>query len=147
AVGGGGSPSPAAVVTDSPADAPATSPFDLGSPLPSSSPAVAEGPAGTWTVLADGPLTDFDARFDPNGTRLAIWTADPGDASIGPLRLCALDPATGTIDPTAQPLSAPGVVALRGFSIDAGRLGWVTPQGQNGPPSRVQVLAWKSDQF
>lgn len=146
-VGGGGSPSPAAVVTDSPSDAPATSPFDLGSPLPSSSPAVAEGPAGTWTVLADGPLTDFDARFDPKGTRLAIWTADPGDNSIGPLRLLVLDPATGTIDPTAQPLSAPGVVALRGFSIDAGRLGWVTPPGQNGQPSSVQVLAWKGDQF
>jgi hypothetical protein len=108
---------------------------------------VADGPAGTILTLADGPLTAFDARFDPTGTRLAVWTADPGDATLGPLRLVLLDPGAGAIDPTVQPLAAPGVIALRGFSMEAGRLGWVTPPGQNGQLSSVQVLAWKDDDF
>ena len=41
----------------------------------------------------------------------------------------------------------PSVRALRGFSIDEGRLAWVTPPGQNGNQSSVQVLAWSNDDF
>ncbi|HXI45718.1 MAG TPA: hypothetical protein VNH13_05415, partial [Candidatus Acidoferrales bacterium] len=117
-----------------------------GSEAPSLAP-VAAGPAGTPTELAPSPLVDFDAHFDPTGTRLAVWVGDPVDATIGRLRLLVLDPVTGAIDTAVDPLGAPGVVALRGFSIENGRLGWVSPPGQDGEPSSVQVLAWDGDAF
>ena len=98
-------------------------------------------------MLAEGPLPDFEARFDPTGTRLAVWTANPSDTSLGLLWLVLLDPAAGAPIGTPQPLAAGGVVAQRGFSIEDGRLGWVTPPGQNSQPSSVQVLAWKGDDF
>ena len=93
-------------------------------------------------VLADGPIADFDAWFDPTGTRLALWVADPVDPSVGTLRLVVLDPETLQVDTTTDPL--PGVAALRGVSISNGRLAWVTPPGQDGQGSHVQVLAWKA---
>jgi hypothetical protein len=57
----------------------------------------------------------------------------------------ALDPVTGAINPALDPL--PAATALRGFSIDAGRLAWVTPPGQDGESSHVQVMAWTGDEF
>ncbi|MBI3750850.1 MAG: zf-HC2 domain-containing protein [Chloroflexi bacterium] len=118
----------------------------LGSPEPSEA-VSAHGPAGTPMTLADAPVADFDLHFDPTGTRLAIWTADPDDPKIGPLWLVILDPVLGGPVPMAQPLQAPGVVATRGFSIQEGRLGWVTPTGQDGQPSSVHVLGWSGDEF
>lgn len=105
------------------------------------------GPAGTPQVLfeADTPIVDFDARFDPTGTRLAVWIADPNDPTLGRLQLFVIDPATGLLDTTVAPL--PGVPALRGFSIEHNRLAWVTPEGQNGEGSRISVLAWRGDLF
>ena len=44
-------------------------------------------------------------------------------------------------------LLLPATTALRGFSIDEGRLGWVTPPGQDGAASHVHVLAWTGDEF
>jgi hypothetical protein len=90
-------------------------------------------------------VSDFDAQFDPHGTRLAVWIADPADPSVGTLRLIVLDPAAGGVDTALQPLAP--TEALRGFSIDEGRLGWVTPPGQDGKPTSVRVLAWLGDQF
>jgi hypothetical protein len=113
---------------------------------PGASPAApAIGPAGTPTDLAAGPITAFDTRFDPNGTRLAVWVADTVDPSVGKLRLLVLDHATGQIDATKNPL--PEVLALKGISMDEGRLAWVTPPGQDGNQSTVQVLAWSGDDF
>ena len=40
-----------------------------------------------------------------------------------------------------------GIRALKGVSIDTGRLAWVTPPGQDGNQSTVQVLAWANDDF
>jgi hypothetical protein len=108
---------------------------------------LAVGPAGTPWLLADGPLGDFEARFDPTGTRLAVWTANVTDTTLGPLWLVVLDPVAGAPNETVQPLPAGGIVALRGFSIEEGRLGWVTPPGQDAQPSSVQVLAWQGDDF
>jgi hypothetical protein len=31
--------------------------------------------------------------------------------------------------------------------MDQGRLAWVTPPGQDGNQSTVQVLAWSNDEF
>lgn len=103
------------------------------------------GPAGHGVPLTDVPVPDFDAWFDPTGTRLAIWIEDPSDPKVGTLRLIVPDPITGAVDPAHDPL--PGVAALRGISINAGRLAWVTPPGQDGEGSHVQILAWSGDDF
>jgi len=116
------------------------------SPNPSA-PTIAVGPAGTPIVLAEGPLGDFRAAFDPTGRKLAVWTQDPDDNQIGPLWLVVLDPLAGATRTIDQPLESPGTVALRGFSLKEGRLGWVTPPGQDGQPSSVRVLGWNGDDF
>ena len=103
------------------------------------------GPAGHPVTIAEGPAVAFDTWFDPTGLRLAIWIADPTDATVGNLRLIVLDPHTLQIDPSSDPL--PGVAALRGVSMDKGRLAWVTPPGQDGEGSHVQVLGWHGRSF
>ncbi len=103
------------------------------------------GPAGNPVTLAEGPAVDFDAWFDPGGDRLAFWLADPSAPEVGTLRMIVLDPVTREIDPTSDPL--PGVAALRGVSINGGRLAWVTPPGQDGEGSHVQVLGWNGREF
>jgi hypothetical protein len=95
------------------------------------------------TVVADGPISEFDARWDETGTWLAVWIADPTDATIGRLTLLHLDPATGQLE---RPHGAPqDVTALPGFSIEDKRLAWATPPGQGGDGSRVQIVAWTND--
>jgi hypothetical protein len=100
-------------------------------------------------VLADGDIGSFQARFDPTATRLALWTTDPTNAptpGVGLLRLILVDPATASVQ-TISPDPLPGVPALADFSIDAGRLAWVTPPGQDGEGSLVRILAWSGDSF
>jgi hypothetical protein len=131
--------------------APAGAPGPVGSPGASAGapraapPGPSVGPAGTPVDLVDGPLSAFDARFDPTGIRLAVWVADSSDPMVGTLRLVVLDQAHGRIAQNLTPL--PSVAALRGFSIGEGRLAWVTPPGQNGNQSVVQVLAWSADSY
>lgn len=120
---------------------------DPATPVPSDDivPTLGPGPVGAPVVLLDGPIGDLEVRFDPTGTRLAIWTADPADPATGTLRLLVIDPATGLVDPAIAPLA--GVPARRGFSLDAGRLAWVTPPGQDGQGSHLEVLGWSLDAF
>ncbi|HEX8025145.1 MAG TPA: hypothetical protein VF484_02965 [Candidatus Limnocylindrales bacterium] len=134
-----------------PSDSPTTSPTDAPptSPEASTTPATV-GPAGTPIELAPGPIaagpiTAFEARFDPTGTRLAVWVADPADpqGSVGTLTLIVLDRGHGKVDGGPSPLQS--VRALKGVSIDDGRLAWVSPPGQDGNQSTVQVLAWSAD--
>jgi hypothetical protein len=95
-------------------------------------------------IVVAGPITDFDARWDDTGSWLGIWIADPIDPTIGRLSLLRFDPATGLLD---RPAGAPqDVTALPGFSIELGRLAWVTPPGQSGEGSRIQIAAWTSDE-
>ncbi|HEX5240348.1 MAG TPA: zf-HC2 domain-containing protein [Candidatus Limnocylindrales bacterium] len=119
-------------------------PSDAASAQPET-PAV--GPAGTSVTLATTGVSAFDARFDPDGTKLAIWVADGSDSTVGRLWLDLLDPVLGAIRTGAQPLPSPGVPALHGFSLLSGRLGWVTPAGQDGQLSSVHILAWSGDDF
>ena len=64
---------------------------------------------------------------------------------MGRLHLLVLDAESGAIDPELNPL--PGTPAYARFSIDRGRLAWVTPSGQDGNESAVQVLGWSKDDF
>ncbi|MEO8207885.1 MAG: hypothetical protein ABI598_02525 [Chloroflexota bacterium] len=121
-----------------PSGVPGSEPVD-----PSAVPLV--GPAGHPVTLAEGPGADFDAWFDPSGSRLATWVADPADPGLGLLRLIVLSSDPWGIDTDLDPL--PGVTALRGVSINAGRLAWVTPPGQDGEGSHVQVLGWRARSF
>jgi hypothetical protein len=113
-----------------------------GSPTSS---ALSIGPAGTPQRLVDGPVGLFQAMFNEDGSRMAFWVADGTDVTVGHLRLVVLDPAAGRIDPSLDPL--PDTPALPGFSLETGRLAWVTPPGQNGQESSVRVLAWSHDAF
>ncbi len=99
---------------------------------------------GAASIVADGPLSEFDVRWDETGTWLAVWVADTTDPTIGRLSLFHLDPTTGKLD---RPDGAPQhVTALPGFSISDNRLAWATPPGQGGDGSRVQIVAWTNDE-
>ena len=103
------------------------------------------GPKGPVVPIVDGDTAAFKSKFDPTGTRLAVWVGEQLDASVGRLHLIVLDPETGAIDSQPSPLA--GVPALRRFSVDTGRVAWVTPSGQDGQESAVQVLGWSKDDF
>ena len=99
---------------------------------------------GAASVVADGPLSEFDVRWDETGSWLAVWVADTTDPTIGRLSLFHLDPTTGKLD---RPDGAPQhVTALPGFSISDNRLAWATPPGQGGDGSRVQIVAWNDNE-
>jgi hypothetical protein len=139
------SPDPGASAGSTATPVPTSTPAGSIDPLATEVPPPPPGPAGSPVVLVEGPVSDFDIRFDASGTRLAVWIRDPENADVGTLRLIVIDPTTGAIDPAVDPL--PAASALRGFSIDAGRLAWVTPPGQDGEASHVHVLAWTQDEF
>jgi hypothetical protein len=102
------------------------------------------GPVGRPTTLVPGPKATFEAAFDPEGARLAIWVSEDAEEEIGRLTLLVLDPATGKVA-NRSPLE--GAAALRRFTLERSRLAWVTPRGQDGHESLVQVLGWKGDDF
>jgi hypothetical protein len=124
-----------------PSVGPSESAAGLPTDLPSdASPVPGDGALMEPQVVAEGPIAEFDARWDDTGTWLATWLADPVDPLIGRLSLLHIDPTTGLVD---RPLGAPqDVPALPGFSMGAGRLAWATPPGQGGEPSRIQIIAW-----
>jgi hypothetical protein len=91
-------------------------------------------------VVATGPLTDFDVRWDETGEWFALWTPDPEDPSIGQLSLFRVDLETGElVAPEDAPIAVP---ALAGYSIGQGRLAWATPPGTDGEGSRILIAAW-----
>ena len=101
-------------------------------------PSFSGAPSTAIDVLAEGPIGDWQARWDETGTRLALWIAEPGNPGVGRLSLFGIDAATGRIDPQAVHLSdAP---ALSGFSIGGGRLAWMRPEEDGS--SSVVVVAW-----
>jgi hypothetical protein len=130
---GSASPSPAASSDASP------SASSDASPSASSAPSDLELPEGL-TALVAGDLRDWEVRWDPTGTRFAVWVADPVDPSVGRLSLFTIDPTTGTLDPAGVALR--DEPALAGFALGLGRLAWAVPPGQGGEPSHVRILAW-----
>jgi len=106
-------------------------------------PTASPDPADVAAVVTDGPVAEYDVRWDETGTWLAVWLADPTDPAIGRLSLVRFDPASGRLE---RPQGAPqDVTALPGFSIANGRLAWATPRGQGGEGSRVQIVAWTKE--
>lgn len=124
---------------------PAVSPSNRPRPSSSADPS-ADPPAGP-TILADGPVVEWDARWDADGTHLAVWIADPEDPTVGRLSLYVVDPFDGSIDLT-HPLLA-DAPAQPGFSISDGRLVWAEPD-RGGDTSaskdgRILILAWTDE--
>ncbi len=101
------------------------------------------GDEGSLEVLADGPIRDWDARWNETGTHLAVWIADPDDPTKGRLSLYVVDRVTGRVDVEGALLRDEW--ALPGFAIGDGRLAWATPEGQDAESSLVKVLAWTDD--
>ena len=97
------------------------------------------------TTIAEGPIADWDARWDETGTRLAVWIADADDPTVGTLSLYVVDPFDGRIDLANPPLS--NEPALAGFSIADGRLAWAAPGKRNEKMNRVLILAWTDEGF
>jgi hypothetical protein len=102
------------------------------------------GPAGHGTPIVTSHVEAFRTKFDPEGIRLAVWVGETLGQPVGRLHLVVIDPATATVKPDA-PLE--GVPALGRFSIDTNRLAWVSPPGQDGQESSLQVLGWDGEQF
>ena len=93
------------------------------------------------TTIAAGQITDWDARWDSTGTKLAVWIADRDRADVGKLSLYDVDPFNGRID-LKKPL-LDGIRAAAGFSIADGKLVWAQPSSKTpGTAGRVLVLAW-----
>jgi hypothetical protein len=101
------------------------------------------GPRGEPVVVAEGPIGDWDARWDETGRLLAVWIADASDPAIGRLSLYEVNHGNGRID-QKEPLLLDRP-ALPGFAIGQGRLAWATPPGENGAGSQLEVLAWTDD--
>jgi len=141
---------PAATSTPTPTPSP-PSPSPTPTPTPSADGSGTPGPSPSPQValdfptqpLIEGPIVDFDARWDETGSWLAIWIADPLDPALGRLSLLHFDRATGLVD---RPAGAPqDMTALPGFSIGYGRLAWASPPGQEGEGSRIHIAAWTDE--
>jgi hypothetical protein len=93
------------------------------------------------TVIANGRIADWDARWDPSGTKLAVWIADPDNPRVGSLSLYSVAPFDGRVDLKKPLLDAQRATA--GFSISNGKLVWAEPAGDGqGTNDRILVLAW-----
>ena len=133
---------------DIPADVPADGSLVVGD-WATSDAAPSEGPNATpgdqprdrhETAIANGRIADWDARWDPTGTKLAVWIADPSDPRVGKLSLYKVDSFNGLVD-LKKPL-LDGQRATAGFAISNGKLVWAEPAADSGGKDRILVLAW-----
>jgi hypothetical protein len=98
-----------------------------------------------YRVATEVAPNDFDVRWDDSSEWVAVWVADERDASVGRLTLYRVDADRERLEIVdGAPVD---VAALPGFSIGDGRLAWVTPPGQGGEGSRVQIAAWSEDEI
>ena len=111
---------------------------------PSGVPAADESGASRETTIAAGRMDDWDARWDSDGTHLAVWIADQRSPALGRLSLYAVNPFDGRLDLKSPLLDA--TLAVAGFSIGDGKLVWAEP-GRDGATTggRIQVLAWTDE--
>lgn len=121
--------------TASPADTPTPDPAASPAETPTPSPAAR---AFELQTLAQGPLREWQVRWDPSGATMAVWVATGAAGAPGLLSLYAIDPATGAAN-LATPLLS-NAPAYGGFSLLAGRLTWSVPTTTGA--SVLDVLAW-----
>lgn len=96
------------------------------------------------TTIAAGRIADWDARWDPTGSKVAIWIADADDPDVGELSLYAVDVNSGRIDLRRPILDA--VRARAGFSISTGKLVWAAPSADGSKAGgRILVLGWTAN--
>jgi hypothetical protein len=91
-------------------------------------------------TIAAGNISDWDARWDETGTRLAIWIADPDNPGFGVLSLYAVSPFDGKID-LRKPL-LDGRIAKAGYAISEGKLVWAEPASGGIGTGRILVYGW-----
>ncbi len=103
---------------------------------------IAADPQPLLTPKADGPVKDWEVRWEPAGRFIGVWVGDPLDTALGRLSLVAVDRSNGHVDADRKPVLR-DVPALPGFAIGDGRIAWASPSGQDGEGSRLLVLAWK----
>ncbi|HEY7970112.1 MAG TPA: zf-HC2 domain-containing protein [Candidatus Limnocylindrales bacterium] len=136
---------------DAPVDLPDAGQLVIGDwvrDLPSSSDAPRDTPAPGdqatarhETTIDGAAVTDWDARWDSTGTRLAVWIADPRNPQVGSLSLYNVDPFNGRVD-LKKPL-LDGQRATAGFSLSDSKLVWAEPSADgSGDGGRILVLAW-----
>jgi hypothetical protein len=120
--------------------------WDAASATPSGepSPAAAASDNATGrkeTTIAAGRMDDWDARWDPTGTHLAVWIADAQNPAVGRLSLYVVDAFDGRIELKRPLLDAK--LAVAGFSLSDGQLVWAEPAADGSATGgRIQVLAW-----
>ena len=99
---------------------------------------------GRETTIAAGKLADWDARWDGDGTHVAVWIADGTDSTIGRLSLYGVDAFDGRID-LQQPL-LDAHVATAGFAISEGKLVWAEPAPDGSADGgTIRMLAWTAE--
>ena len=94
--------------------------------------------SGRTQVLYKGPMNDWQVRWSPDGSVIALWIAGPKADQPGRLSLYRIDPDTGRVrlgDPLLR-----DEPAFDGFSVQNGQLAWATPAA--GRKTAVWVLAW-----
>jgi hypothetical protein len=93
------------------------------------------------STIAEGRIPDWDARWDPTGTKLAVWIADRNDPRVGMLSLYDVASFDAQVDLRKPILDARPATA--GFSISNGKLVWADPSADgSGGKGRILVLAW-----
>jgi hypothetical protein len=92
------------------------------------------------TTIAAGRMSDWDARWDETGTRLAIWIADAADPAFGQLSLYEVNPFDGKIN-LRKPL-LDGRPARAGYAISQGKLVWAEPAAGGIGSGRILVYGW-----
>jgi hypothetical protein len=110
-----------------------------GSPLPA---APSDQPTDRHeSTIVEGRIRDWDARWDPTGTKLAVWIADPDEPGVGTLSLYRVATFDAGVDLKKPLLDSRRATA--GFSISDGKLVWAEPPADgSGGKDRVLVLAW-----
>jgi hypothetical protein len=123
-------------------------------PEPSTSPAAAAtadpGSGAQLAPIEPGrdpslkPVRDWDARWSPDGSLVALWVADVPGSSWGHLTVLTLDAETGSLA-VDQPLLGP-TLARRSFMLQSDRLAWVAPADES-PDGELRVSTWGPDGF
>lgn len=92
------------------------------------------------TTISAGRIGDWDARWDTDGTHLAVWIADTGNPAVGRLSLYAVDAFDGKIDLKTPLLDS--AAAAAGYAISDGKLVWADPTTASSDTGKIQLLAW-----